>query len=303
MGVVGGTGMNTQFHTDIDVTFTLSGTTDNGLTFGAAVDLDEAENIGNDRGQGDETGWVAPVAGDTAADNDGFAVFISGNFGTVTMGDTDGGFDWGMAEVPTGSGSIADNETGHAGYNGNGGLDGTFDGQILRYDHSVGGLGFAVSIELDDTGAVLSDPVIGLGLRYSIANINLGLGYQSATTVAGVDLEAMGLSIGTTIADIALGLNYSVNSSNAGGAVDQTHVGIGASYSMDAITIGVNWGRYDDFGNAAGAERSGFGLSAGYDLGGGASILLGYGSSTHVPAGGGAGVDSSNWSLGLSMSF
>jgi len=313
MGVVGGdsvtvaagnvatvTSMQTQFHTDIDVTFTLSGTTDNGLTFGAAVDLDEAENIGSDNGQGDA---CAAGCGDSAADHDGFAVFLSGNFGTVTMGDTDGGFDWGMAEVPTGSGSIADNETGHAGYNGNGGLDGTFDGQILRYDHSVGGLGFAVSIELDDTGAAASDPVIGLGLRYSIANINLGLGYQSATTVAGVDLEAMGLSIGTTIADIALGLNYSVNSSSAAGAVDQTHVGIGASYSMDAITIGVNWGRYDDFGNAAGAERSGFGLSAGYDLGGGASILLGYGSSTHVPAGGGAGVDSSNWSLGLSMSF
>ncbi len=30
-----------QFFTDIDVTFTMSGETDNGLTFGASVDLDE----------------------------------------------------------------------------------------------------------------------------------------------------------------------------------------------------------------------------------------------------------------------
>lgn len=296
MGVVGGTGMNTQFHTDIDVTFTLSGTTDNGLTFGAAVDLDEAENIGNDRGQGDETGWVAPVAGDTAADNDGFAVFISGNFGTVTMGDTDGGFDWGMAEVPTGSGSIADDETGHLGYSGNGGLDGTYDGQILRYDHSIGGLGFAVSIELDDTNTAGNDDVIGLGLRYSIANINLGLGYQS-TTVGGFGREIFGLSVGTTVADIALGLNYS-SQSRDNWAADQNHIGIGASYSMDAITIGVNYGQMENVGGVANADQSGWGLSAGYDLGGGASIVMGYGNSSPV-----AGMDMNTWSLGVSMGF
>ncbi|RMH39212.1 MAG: porin, partial [Alphaproteobacteria bacterium] len=39
MGVIGGTGMDAQFHTDIDATFSMSGTTDNGLTFGASVDL------------------------------------------------------------------------------------------------------------------------------------------------------------------------------------------------------------------------------------------------------------------------
>ncbi|MEO1580050.1 MAG: porin, partial [Pseudomonadota bacterium] len=33
----------TQFHTDIDVTFTMSGETDGGLTFGASIDLDESD--------------------------------------------------------------------------------------------------------------------------------------------------------------------------------------------------------------------------------------------------------------------
>ena len=290
MGVVGGdrdrssaAGIQneTQFWTHVDVVFTLSGTTDNGLTFGASVDLDEAGDAidGNDG-------------------MDGVAIFMSGNFGTVTMGDTDGGFDWGMAEVPTGSGSIDDSETFHAGYNGNGGLDGTFDGQILRYDHSVGGLGFAVSIELDDTGTAGNSDVIGLGLRYSVANINLGLGYQTATTNAGAqDWDQMGLSIGTTIADIALGLNYSVLS-NSTWANDQTHVGIGASYSMDAITIGVNYGQYSDVGGTAGNDASGWGLSAGYDLGGGASIVFGYGNSDPV-----TGPDIDSWSIGVSMGF
>ena len=272
---------NAQFHQDIEVNFTLSGATDNGLTFGASIQLDEA-------------GWS------DSTDDGSTSVFISGNFGTLTMGDTDGGFDWGMGEVPTGSGSIADNETGHAGFNGNSGLDGTYDGQVLRYDHSVGGLGFAVSIEIDDADGANNDPVIGLGLRYSVANINLGLGYQS-TTVGGFDREVVGISAGTTVGGIAVGLNYS-SQSRDNWTFDQDHVGIGASYSMDAITIGVNYGQYDNFGGDAVAERSGFGLSAGYDLGGGASILLGYGSSEYVSTGG-ATTDVDNWSLGLSMSF
>jgi outer membrane protein OmpU len=72
----------TQFQLqDIDITFTMSGTADNGLTFGAAIDLDEATvaNVDNDDG--------------------GVAIFISGDFGTLTMGDTDGALDWAMTEV------------------------------------------------------------------------------------------------------------------------------------------------------------------------------------------------------------
>jgi hypothetical protein len=57
---------------DIDITFTMSGTADNGTTFGAAIDLDEnAAGVGlNDAG---------------------VAIFISGDLGTLTLGDTDGG--------------------------------------------------------------------------------------------------------------------------------------------------------------------------------------------------------------------
>ncbi|KKL69695.1 hypothetical protein LCGC14_2112360, partial [marine sediment metagenome] len=43
MGIFGGDGIEDQFHTDIDVTFSMSGSTDNGLTFGASIDLDESD--------------------------------------------------------------------------------------------------------------------------------------------------------------------------------------------------------------------------------------------------------------------
>ena len=280
MGITGGDGATvTQLHQDIEVTFTMSGTTDNGLSFGASVQLDEGGTSG---------------AGTNTADDQGYAVFISGAMGTLTLGDTDGGFDWGMSEVPTGSGSIADNETVHSGFNGNAGLDGLNDGQILRYDHSVGGLGFAVSIELDDAVAT-DDTVVGLGLRYSMGDLGIGLGYQTSD-----NYDIAGVSLAYSMGDLALGLNYS-SLSKDGDPDDQNHMGIGMSYSMDAITIGMNYGSYENYGHVAGADRAGFGLSAGYDLGGGASILLGYETTTDHESG--AAYEDSTWSLGLAMSF
>jgi hypothetical protein len=61
----------------------MSGTADNGTTFGAAIDLDEnAAGVGlNDAG---------------------VAIFISGDLGTLTLGDTDGALDWAMQEVDFG---------------------------------------------------------------------------------------------------------------------------------------------------------------------------------------------------------
>jgi hypothetical protein len=128
MGIQGGNNTandTTQFVQDIDITFTMSGTADNGTTFGAAIDLDEN-------------------AAGVNQDDAGVAIFISGDLGTLTLGDTDGALDWAMQEVDfNGAASINDDHTTHAGFNGNGGLDGHYDGQILRYDYSFGDFSFA----------------------------------------------------------------------------------------------------------------------------------------------------------------
>ena len=329
MGIAGGTWMTrgsdnvvgtaddtgtdgAQFHTDIDVTFTLSGATDNGLTFGASIDLDEV----------DGSGGIGPSGPDGS-------VFLSGNFGTITMGDTDGAFDWAMNEVPTGPGSINDAETSHYGFSANDGLDETFrrgdaEGHVLRYDHSVGAIGFAVSVEIDDRNgipvgaAINDDPIFGLGVRYDAnfggADMEIALGYQTGgdgAAAPGTNPSIMGLSINTNVSGINLGLNYSVTDYDVAGRPDQEHVGIGIGYTMDAFSFGINWGRFDNRGGFAGSESSGFGLSAGYDLGGGASVVFGYSrgeityAAANAPVGAVAGVgyDDTLWSLGLSMSF
>jgi outer membrane protein OmpU len=319
MGIQGGSGnATTQFVQDIDVTFTMSGTADNGLTFGAAIDLDEnAAGVGTD--------------------DAGVAIFVSGDFGTLTLGDTDGALDWAMQEVDfNGAASINDNHTSHAGFNGNSGLDGHYDGQILRYDYSFGDFAVAVSVEQDDNttthgvafnipnalgsnNAVTADPVWGLGVRYSGSfgggSFGVGLGYQ--WTNDGLDQVAgnQGVSVTGLSGRVALdsgfsaAINYSMIEID-GANNDGTHFGIGASYTFDAITVHANYGQFDWDPGAFDADTNGYGLSAAYSFGGGLSAHIGYGwSETTAVNNSAAGQttatlgSSSNWSFGLNMAF
>lgn len=335
MGVVGGSGSTiTQFHQDIDVTFTMSGETDGGITFGAAVDLDESTIADSD----DDDGAVTPTNINGAfdpRDDGGVSIFISGDFGTLTMGDTDGGFDAGMQEVNIGSpGSIDDAETTHAGYTGNNGLDGrVFDGQVLSYSYSVSGFTITGSVEMDDDRSTAApfgvpaitagdgltgDAVYGIGASYAGSfgggSYTIGGGYQVSgdthAAVAGAqELSVVGISA-TVALDNGLsgGLNYSQYDYAGGGAFADfsgTHTAVGVSYTFDMITVHANYGMFDWDATATVEDSSGYGLAASYDLGGGLSAHLGYGNSEYgnLNAAAAATPDSSQWSLGLSMSF
>ncbi|WP_284265031.1 porin [Roseicyclus amphidinii] len=310
MGLQGGDGAVTQFVQDIDVTFSLSGASDNGLTFGAAVDLDEN-------------------AGGVGTDDAGVAIFVSGDFGTLTMGDTDGALDWALTEAAVGNaGSINDDETGHAGFLGSYG-DGIYDGQILRYDYTVGDFGVAVSLEMDDTNTV--DDGYAFGARYGMAfaggSVDFGIGYQSAVIDAGndflpgnvdaaevglvayagpgeeLDVDIIGVSAAVALDNgLSAGLQYSnwdVSGTTISG--DIKHLGLGVGYTFDAVTVSANWGQYDVSAAGSSGDITGWGLAAAYDFGGGLSAHAGYGSSDYTDFGGSNDLDT--WSLGLNMSF
>lgn len=276
IGVVGGDGVETQFHTDIDATFTMSGETDGGLAFGASIDLDESDGDPSPAFDADTQG--------------GETIFISGAFGTLTMGDTDGAFDWALTEAIIGSAIQDDHE--HAGYNGNAGLDGDYDGQVARYDYSFGDFAVAISGEIDDTGA--GDEILGIGVKYSAdlggVDLAFGAGYQTGgpqdTDIAGASISA---SFGGGFQAI---VNYSDLDGTDG---NDSHMGIALGYTMDALTVAVNYGQFD---LTAGGETDGYGLVVNYDLGGGAKLQAGYGSSDV----GGAG-STDTYSFGLAMSF
>lgn len=276
MGIVGGDiYANTQFWTDVDVTFTMTGEADNGLTFGAVVDLDEN----------------GAFAGTTQG---GETIHIAYGAAKLTMGDTDGAFDAALTEVGIG-GSIADDHTAHVGYNGNAGLDGFYDGQIATFSYAFNDFTAYLSAEVDDFG--VGDPVWGLGFKYSGdlggLTLGVGLGYQT-TDFLGTDVSIVGLSLDTTFGNgLQAIINYS--SLEAGGTNVWDHWALGLGYSMNALTIGANYGVYDYGG---GFEDTGFGLAVDYDLGGGLEVQFGYGSSN--PA---IGADFDSYSLGLAMSF
>jgi outer membrane protein OmpU len=279
-GITGGSGAETQFHQDIEVTFTMTGESDGGLSFGASVQLDEGGTTG---------------AGTVTTDDQGYAIFLSGDFGTVTLGDTDGALDWALTEAGNvaNPGSIADDETGHSGYFGSY-LDGSYDGQIVRYNNTIGDFGFAISVEMDDSGA--SDNGYAVGFKYSAdlggTTLNFGLGYQDTAT-----RNATGFSV-TAALDSGLTAGFTYTELDGGTtAQNGNHMGIG--YSMDAISVHANYGKfdYDD-----GSEAEGFGISAAYDLGGGLSAHLGLGDSSTKSAAGVSG-SSDSFSLGLAMSF
>ena len=276
MGLFGSTTADVQFFTDIDVTFTMTGETDNGLSFGASVDLDEG-------------GAGAPAVADNA-DDGGIAIFVRGDFGTVTLGDTDGALDWALTEAGNvgNPGSIADDETSHAGYLGSYG-DGSGDGQILRYDFSAGDFGVAVSVEGSDTAAspTGNDYGFAIGLKYNLdlggTTVALGVGYQ--TTVD--DQDIVGVSATAKLDNgFSVGIQYSDWSDSA----NDSHIGLGVGYSTGPISLHANYGRLD---TAAGGEVDGFGVAAAYDLGGGAVAHFGYRNDDAVTSA----------SIGLGLSF
>ena len=327
-GGVAATDNTVEFFTDIDVTFTMTGETDGGLVFGADIDLDESD--GSDRDNTTTTGTVDPgpdgilgtdddsqtfdipgSTGGSPAFNDrtqgGEAIFISGGFGTLTAGDTDGAIDWALTEVAFASGSINDDETEHAGYNGNAALDGTFDGQILRYDYSVGDFGVALSAEIDDgdTDQDEASSVLGIGFKYGVdlggGQVSFGIGYQAGENFNDNDLddpiddvEAIGASLNGTFGAFTAGLSY-LNVDAGDSLAGYDHYGIGVGYVTGAISLSANYGDYD-FDN--GTDQDGYGITAGYDLGGGAAVQFGYGDSNFSDAD-----DFETMSFGVALAF
>jgi outer membrane protein OmpU len=286
IGIIGGdayTDSRTQYHTDIDVTFSMTGESDGGLAFGAKVDLDENGAFGNTT-QGGETYFLA--------------------YGglRLDMGDTDSAYDAAMQEVALAGASIADDETAHAGYNGNSGMDGIHGGQIARVSYSASGLTVGVSAAVADSDAGNDNPALAIGAAYTAdmggTSVTVGGGYITQEDNA----DMVGISVKAAMAGgFSVGVNFSETDYAAAGLENQTHMAIGVGYSMDALSIGLNYGVYNDHAGVDGDEDSGFGVAATYDLGGGLAAHFGYGNSTMENAG--VETDSDSYSLGLSMSF
>ena len=260
-----GTAVGMEMHSDMDVTFKLSGASDNGLTFGASIDLDE-------------------VSGGIASTGGPHAVHVSGGFGTLTMGDTDGALDKANAEVASLT-AIADDHTAHSGYNGGAGLD---SGDILRYDTTYNGFGISASLAQSD--AAVANDVIAYGITTTLGTVALSAAYQDNNTQ---DITAV--SAKSTVGGLGITANYS-EAEMKDTSKSYEHTGVGIAYTLNGVNLHANYGNYD-FDNGTNAD--GYGLAANYGLGGGATVMVGYGNGTAQ----GATADVTTFSVGLGLSF
>ena len=276
IGIFSNSAGDIQFWNDIEVTFNMTGSTDGGLEFGANLQLDENDGAGDI----DEL------------DDNGLDVWVSGAFGKLTMGDTDGALDWALADMDGGMTSMADDHSTHQAWFGGSGMDGHGDGQVVRYENAFGDVAFAISAEQIGNGAAGGDTVLGIGVKYTAnlggTDVALGLGYQKD------DLDsAVGVSAAATLAGGFGGkigyIDYKDN------AIDK-HLGLEVSYKSGPIGVAINYGDVDTV--AAGGDYDSWGAVANYDLGGGAVVMFGYGSDVSAAAG-----DQDQWSLGLGLSF
>ncbi len=224
-------GADTQFSSRVRIIFTASGETDGGLSFGATVRNDQ---LGN---------------GNTA--NGDSTVFISGAFGTITMGDVAGGAADNLVGQVDGigyTGLTDQNEIGFAG--------GT--ATAARYNFASGPFSFAIG--LGQTTA--ADDAMSAAVKYSPegGRFTVALGYSDtaafsqidakATATLGAATIALRLADRETAADLAVALSVS---GTFGG------VGVTAFAAQNRDFVGTDT----------------FGVGASYDLGGGAKVLGG----------------------------
>jgi outer membrane protein OmpU len=281
----------------------MTGETDSGITFGATIRADNA--VG---GQGGTNGQTAG------------SVFVSGSWGTLTFGDTNGADEQWVGDVPgdyslTGLGNYDETPfvSNGGGFGNNDSIqfaNNPFARPTVRYDFDIAGFGISLSSNRD-----LTDIVVGAGysMDFGGGSWSIGAGWDkfdsftntaagSAQTITVTD-TVTGLPVvivapgATVVADVNSGEQWSVglkatydkfgfgatwskidlddsNNPNVVAGGDAQTLLFGASAGFDAFSVGAY---YQEVLNANGPfedadGNKSYGLTAQYDLGGGATV-------------------------------
>ncbi len=223
----------TTVHHEVDFGISGSGTTDGGLTFGASLDVDDDN-----------------AALGTVNDSE---VFISGAFGTLTVGSVDPATDgMGIADIGfDGIGVDDDSES----------LRTAGTVNDVHFSTTFGALGVIVA-----GSTTMSDASIRLS--YNFGDFNASLGHAENNGV-GANRSATTLQLGGTFGAVAAKAFYTDGS----GSVTTNGYGVDLTYAMGAMTYTFAYGDTD----AAGDDAD-YGIGAAYALGGGATLAGGVGS-------------------------
>jgi len=242
-----------SFSSRARVNFTASGETDGGLSFGASF---RADNAGQ------------------AAEGLAGAVYLSGDFGTISMGDVESAAENAVGDL-AGVGYTSFSSFGGWSLIDPGAFDGelgnemayisTGDDEMALYQYSTGAVTLYASVGQPGDGEA-SYSVAG---RYDAEQFSFSLGYE--------DLEGYGSQViggvQGTFGNVTVKAIYGTISADAP-FVDVDQYGVSGTYTMDALTVDAFWRNTKA---ETGDQIDSFGIGATYDLGGGAAIEGGVG--------------------------
>ncbi|MBF9019502.1 porin [Rhodobacterales bacterium HKCCA1058] len=272
MGIVnteatGNADNETQFNSRIRITFTASGTTDAGLEFGGSV---RADNAPATNANGSTAGTNGGVNGQ------GGSVYISGDFGKVTMGDVGSAHESATGDLAGVGYTMSSNEMGYAG----GG-----DDEGVAWSYSVDNLTLYASMGQPQSSSANNES--GFGLSYSMAGVTLGVGTADDGTT-----EETSASIRASVAGVGI-TAIIIDRDNDTSVSGET--GLSLSYAVDSNLSVAAFTRSTENVGAADRDYTGVGFSM--NLGGGATLAGG------VTQGGGNSNSLDAMDLGVKFAF
>ena len=257
----------TTFDSRIRISFSGTGETDGGLSFGGSIRADNA---------------AAGAAGT------GGSVFVSGAFGKLTMGDITAAHKAATGNV-AGVGYVGIGDKNEVGY-----LAGADEG--LAYSYTIDGLTLNLSTSQraadGATGAAAELDAVGIG--YKFGDYSVAVGYGEQGTSEQTTLSARASIMGISLALVSLDNNRPATVA----ATDiDAELAMSVSYAVnDALSLTAFTKEVDYFDTAT-ADRRYTGFGGSYKLGGGATLSAGY------VDGAGALKQNDGWDIGVNFSF
>ena len=290
MGIIEDFGSDSlRFTSRIRISFSASGETDGGLTFGGSIRADNAGEFNLIDGDGNELG-DAGFDIDTASFDGGGgvngadgSVFIEGAFGRLTMGDVDSAAENAVGDVSgvglTGLGDL--NESTYIAGSDSGGAS----EPAALYEYSFGGFtGYASVTNPGNplTGDDADATPWSIGATYSFGDFSVLAGYEDN------DQGTDHIIVGGTASFAGATLKAVFGTAN--GDIEGEQYAVSIDYTFDAITGTVFYADDEELGG-----DEGYGIGVSYDLGGGASLKAGFAQNETD--------DDSAYDFGVSFSF
>jgi outer membrane protein OmpU len=258
MGIVNDGTLST-FNSRARVSFNMSGETENGLSFGASF-------------RGDQ------LAGDNNAGNGrAGSVFISGDFGRLSMGDSNNAHQLATGQV-AGVGYVGVGDRNEV----------TYLAKVnttLAYRYTIDGL--TVHVTSGQQQAAGTPNTTAAGVSYKFGDITVAAGMAEQGTKRQTSASVRGSFEGVSAALVYVDNNTAFSTAIA----SQTALSLG--YKIDDISL-TAFTRQTNNRTLANVTASGFGAS--YSLGGGATLAAGYSTDSTTGA-------KNLWDLGMTFSF